>query len=198
MRLFFDRKKKSAGFSMIEFLAWTALAGLAAAGVMAYKSKGNTTATANQMVAAMSNLQQNLTTFMAPSGYNGLTAQTVNQMGLAVAPLTVSGSGASTVINDAWGNAMTFTGNAAGATGTYVITIGGTTTPLSTEACVAIVNGLVNSADDVNVGASTAVTTTSGLVGGGTTVKSASTSYSAASAATGCAATNPVIGFQFH
>jgi hypothetical protein len=135
-------------------------------------------------------------TYFGPAGtYNGITAASVNGMSLVSQPLTWDG----TNIRDPWGNIINIVGNAAGAAPSFVITLGGSTSPLDKEACTGMATGLGNGADTVRAGGTTAaVTTTNGIIGGGNIYKTTAGVLSVPNLSTGCTDTNPVIGLQFH
>lgn len=189
--------RKQQGFGLVEILIVLVIAGALIAAAIARQGKAENKRLANETAATLSNLVTTVRAFRAPSGtYNGLSATEINNMNVVGQPL--SWNSGTTSINDPWGNALAFVGNAAGAAPTYVVTIGGTTGPLDKEVCNILATTLVNTADVVNIGASTAITTTNGLVGGGSAYKTAGGTPNAANLSTGCAATNPVIGLQFH
>lgn len=189
--------KNQGGFGLVEILIVLVIAGALIAAAVARSGKADNKRLANETAATISNVITTLRSVRAPSGtYNGLNAAEVNGMNVVGQPLNWN-SGAST-ITDPWGNATTWTGNAATATPSFVVTIGGTVTPLDKEVCNILATTLVNMADVVNIGASTAITSTNGLVGGGQVYKSAGGTPNASNLSTGCSSTNPVIGLQFH
>lgn len=188
---------KQRGFGLVEILIVLVIAGALIAAAVARSGKADNKRLANETAATLSNIITTLRSVRAPSGtYNGLSATEVNGMNVVGQPLTWNSTGST--INDPWGNATAWVGNASGATPTFVVTIGGTVTPLDKEVCNILATTLVNMADVVNVGASTAITTTNGLVGGGSAYKTAGGTPNASNLSTGCSATNPVIGLQFH
>lgn len=186
---------KQAGFGLVEMLIVLVIVGAIIGAVVSRQGKADNKRMANEVSATLSTLLTTLRSVRAPSGtYNGLAAAEVNGMNVVAQPLTWNG----TTINDPWGNPMGFVGNAAAAAPTFVVTIGGTVNPLDKEVCNILATTLVGVADVVNIGASTAITTTNGLVGGGSAYKAAGGTPNAANLSTGCQTTNPVIGLQFH
>lgn len=190
-------KKSQRGFSLIETMIVLALIGTAVGLALVYQSRAQAAQQANGTVSAITNMAGKIRTFYAPTGsYAGISGTVVNGMSLVNQPLTWNAT--ATSVMDPWGNAMAFVGNAAGATPTFVVTIGGTTSALDKEVCNTIASALVNGADAVNIGASTGITTTNGLVGGGSAYKAPGGTPSATNLSTGCTATNPVIALQYH
>lgn len=188
---------KQRGFGLVEILIVLVIAGALIAAAVARSGKADNKRLANETAATLSNVITTLRSVRAPSGtYSALAATEVNNMNVVGQPLTWN-SGGST-INDPWGNPTSWTGNAAAATPSFVVTIGGTVTPLDKEVCNILATTLVNMADVVNIGTSTAITTTNGLVGGGNVYKAAGGTPNASNLSTGCASANPVIGLQFH
>lgn len=190
-------KRHQGGFNLIETMIVLALIGAAVGVALVYQSRAQASQQANGTISAVSNIASKLRTFYAPTGsYAGLSGTVVNGMALVMQPLTWNGT-ASRVM-DPWGNAMTIVGNAANATPTFVITIGGTTAALDREVCTTVASALVNGADAVRVGAFADITTTDGLVGGGNAYKSMGGTPSVTDLAAGCQAANPVIALQYH
>lgn len=189
--------RKQAGIGLVEILITLVIVGAILAAVVARQNKADNKRLANESVATISNLISTLRSVRAPSGsYNGLAGTEVNGMNVVNQPLTWNAT--TTTINDAWGNPVIFVGNAAGAAPTFVVTLGGTVNPMDREVCNILATSLVGLADVVNIGTSTAITTTNGLVGGGSAYKTAGGTPNAANLSTGCSATNPVIGLQLH
>lgn len=188
---------KQAGIGLVELLIVLVVAGGLIVAVLARQEKAENKRLANETASSISTAVATIRTIRSPSGtYAGLTPTEVNNMNLVEKPMTWN-AGTST-INDAWGNPVGFIGNAAAARGTFVVTLGGTVDPLDPEVCNLIASQLVQTADVVHVGASTTVTTTNGLVSAGSVYKAAGGQPDGSALATGCAATNPVIAFQYH
>jgi prepilin-type N-terminal cleavage/methylation domain-containing protein len=186
---------KQVGFTLIELMIVLGIIGLMVGSLLVYQSRASSNSQTKDMITAVSNMASKIRTYYQAQGtYNGLSASAINGMALVTSPLTWDG----TNIRDAWGNAMQFVGNASGAAPSFVITIGGTTSALDKEACTGMTTGLGNAADVVQVGASTAITTTNGLAGGGSAYKTSSGTISVSNMTTGCGATNPVIALQYH
>lgn len=186
---------KQAGYGLVEILIGLVIVGALIAAVVARQNKADNKRLANDTSATLSNLITTMRSVRAPSGtYNGLASAEVNGMNVVGAPLSWNG----TTITDPWGNPLQFVGNAANAAPTFVVTVGGTVTPLDREVCNIIATQLVGIADVMNIGTSTAITTTNGLVGGGSAYKTAGGTPTAANLATGCQAANPVIAMQMH
>lgn len=193
---FAAKLKKSAGFTLIEIMVALGIIGAGAAVVLYYQGRAQTNAMTKDTVTAVSNMASKIKTYYAAQGtYNGISAAAINNMSLVAQPLTWDG----TNIRDAGGNVVNIIGNAAGAAPSFVITLGGATSPLDKEACTGMSTGLGNGADTVRVGGTTtAVTTTNGVIGAGNVYKTTAGVLSMTNLATGCNDTSPVIGLQFH
>lgn len=188
---------RQGGFGLVEILIVLVIVGAMIGAAISRQGKADNKRLANETAATIANLITTLRSVRAPSGtYNGLTSTEVNGINVVSQPLSWN-SGGST-INDPWGNPLGFVGNAAGVAPTFVVTIGGTVNPLDREVCNILATTLVNMADVVNIGASAALTTTNGLVGGGSVYKAAGAIPNAANLSAGCQATDPTIGLQFH
>lgn len=185
---------KQKGLTLVELLISLVVIGAILSAVISRQNKADNKRMANETTATLSNVITTMRSVRAPSGtFNGLSASEVNGMNVIGAPLAWNG----TAIIDPWGNPLAFVGNAAAAAPSFVVTIGGTVSPLDKEVCNILATQLVGIADAVNIGASTAITTTNGLIGGGSVYKAAGGTPNAANLSTGCQATNPVIGLQF-
>jgi type II secretory pathway pseudopilin PulG len=190
-------KRSQTGLSLIETMIVLALIGTAVGLALVYQSRAQAAQQAIATVSALTNMAGKVRTFYAPTGsYTGISGSVINGMSLVNQPLTWNAT--ATSVMDPWGNAMTFVGNAVGATPTYVITIGGTTSPLDKEVCNTIATAMVSGADAVNIGASASITTTAGVAGGGSAYKLAGGIPNASNLSVGCQAENPVIALQFH
>lgn len=191
-------QKKHHGFTLIEIMITLAIIGAAVAVVLVYQNRAESGAKVSQTVTAMTNMTSKIKGFYASAGtYTGLDAKQINSMGLVTQPLTAIVNAGATTMYDPWGNVMGVAGNAANATPTFVITIGGNVNKLTAEECVSLATNLANGADVVNVGDSTVITTNNGLVGGGSAYK-AGNAVVMANLTTGCGANNPTIGLQYH
>lgn len=188
--------KKSKGFTLIEIMIALGIIGAATAVVLGYQSMAQRNAQTKDTITAVSNMASKIKTYYAAQGtYNSISAAAINGMSLVTQPLTYDG----TNIRDAGGNTVSIVGNAVGAAPSFVITLGGTASPLDKEACTGMTTGLGNGADVVRVGGTTtAVTTTNGVVGGGHTYKANTGVTDMGNLSTGCQETSPVIGMQFH
>lgn len=188
-------RKKALGFTLIEIMVALGIMGAGVSIVLFYQGRAQATSSAKDATSAIANMVSKAKTYFAGAGsYNAITPAVLNSMGLVTQPLTWDG----TNIRDPWGNVMGIAGNAAGTAPTFVATIGGATSAIDREVCTALATALANGADAVNIGASTAITTTNGIVGGGSAYKTTAGVLSIVNLNTGCTATNPTIGLQFH
>ena len=207
--------KKQLGFSMIELMVVLAVIGAAIATVLIYQQRAQSNNQANNVVQAQTSMVNKIRMFLGPSGtYNALSTAAVIAMNVAISPLIVNATAGT--INDPWGNALTFTGNAAvaGSPTSFVITIGGTTAAIDHESCNIIASSLVNGADVVHIGLTANLTTgvlgsiTQGTLNGTATAgntagnlklyKAANGVPDGAALAVGCGLALPVIGLQYH
>ena len=188
--------RKQYGFTLTELLVVLVAVAIILGGIALRGMKTDNKRQANDMATSYSSLVSMVHSVRSQTGtYNGLTSAEINGMNVVVDPLKWDG----TNITDPWSNPITFAGNAANTAMTWAVTIGGTVNPLDREVCNILATILAKSADVVNIGTSTAVTITNGLVSGGSVYKaSSSATPSAANLSTGCQAANPVIGLQYH
>ncbi len=190
--------KNQKGFTVIEALIviGLALAGLAL--VLSNSTKAGNKSNVKDAVTTASNMVTVVHDNLASSGsFNAVTTAVVNGLSVVDAPFTYDG----TNIRDPYGNVVNFVGNAstAGTAPTFVMTFGGATNPITSADCSTFAKGIVSKADIVRIGASTSMTTTNGLAGGGSVYKaSAGATPDIAALTTGCATTNPQIVMQFH
>jgi prepilin-type N-terminal cleavage/methylation domain-containing protein len=189
------KKRLELGFSLIELIIVLAIIAASVALILDRQSKAQESNKSNDTVQAVSYMVSKIKTFYASSGsYTGLSAAVINGMSLLNQPLKWDGS----AILDAWNNPLGVSGNAASGTPSFALTIGGSVNALSKETCSALATALASGADVVNVGSSTEVQMSAGVVSGGSVYKSSSGALTVGNVATGCSSTNPVIGLQFH
>jgi prepilin-type N-terminal cleavage/methylation domain-containing protein len=189
------KKRLELGFSLIELIIVLAIIAASVALILDRQSKAQESNKSNDTVQAVSYMVSKIKTFYASSGsYTGLSAAVINGMSLLNQPLKWDGS----AILDAWNNPLGVSGNAASGTPSFALTIGGSVNALSKETCSALATALASGADVVNVGSSTEVQISAGVVSGGSVYKSSSGALTVSNVATGCSSTNAVIGLQFH
>jgi hypothetical protein len=188
-------KAQQGGWAMIETLSAITIGAVIGAGIMGLVNQataGNQSQDVGTKIADVATkIQKN---YKLRGSYDTLTPAAVKGMGLATAPLTWVT--ATSKIQDPWGNVVNVSGNTAGASATFGITVGGTTSPLDKATCTDIATQLVSGADVINVGA--AATVANGLVSGGTAYKAAATAPDPAVLATACDGATPVIAIQYH
>jgi prepilin-type N-terminal cleavage/methylation domain-containing protein len=198
-------QKKHGGFTLIETMIAVAVIGAAIALVLVHHRQVESNERVSGTVAAVSNMASKIRTYYRSLGsYNSLGSIQLSTLGFAIPPLTSYGG----VIYDPWGSMMNMSGNAAGASFTFTITVGGgglvgpgqpASIPLTSEECVSLATQLANGADRVNVGDRATVTFGNGLAGGGMQYKAVNgLSMANLIDAAGCGAAHPMIVFQYH
>jgi len=192
---FKHHKAQQGGWTMVEVLSAITISGVLVGGVMALYNQATASNQSQNVGSTVSDMASKIQkNFQRKGSYDTLTPTAVNGMGLVNAPLAwVS---ATSKVQDPWGNVMNISGNSAGASPTFGITVGGTSTPIDKATCTDITTQLASSADVINVGA--AATVANGLVSGGTAYKAAGTLPDPAVLATACAGATPVIALQWH
>lgn len=186
------KKKLNSGFALGEMLLAVAIvAVLVGIGAVVYGNlRGGINADdqAAKTISLVSDIQKN---YRNAGTFGTLTAAEINKLLLLQKPLKFDG----TNVVDAYGNVMVVSGG----TTSFVLTIGGTTNPVSNADCAAIANRLgAGVATNINIGtAATAGTgATAGQVTGGNVFKAGSV-ITQTNLTTGCNEANPVIASMF-
>lgn len=183
-------KSRSKGFTLIEIMIALAIMGTAIAAVLYYQGKTEGSQKAQATVQDTTSLASKIKAMYGPQNtYTGITAADFDKMGIVPAGFTVTAG----VINDAYGNTMTFTGGPT----TFTISIGGTIGPLQKEECAAIATGIRGNAMAIQVGAAAAGAAGIATPAAGSTYKAADGTLNAGNLATGCATASPKVVMQF-
>ena len=194
-----NRQTTSRGFSLIELIIVLAIIAGGIALILYRQSKTEEATRVSDEVQSISFMVSKIKSFFSSTGsYETLVTATPVQMSLLAAPLKLNGTDR---IVDAWGNAVEILGNAAGASPSFAITIGGAS--MGRDTCAALASALAGGADSVSVGQVTALsssagTASSGTITGGSLYKSSSNVINIQNLGAGCSSANPQIGLQFH
>jgi hypothetical protein len=185
-------RSAGAGFALSELLLAVAVIALLigiSAGAYAFLRGGiNADDQATKTISLAADIQKN---WRNAGSYATLAPAEINKLALIQKPLKWDG----TNVQDGYGNTMAVSGGAT----SFVLTIGGTTNPVSKEDCASIANRLANGvATNVNIGTTATAGTggSSGQVTGGNVFK-LGTTINQASLGTGCNEANPVIAAMF-
>jgi prepilin-type N-terminal cleavage/methylation domain-containing protein len=194
-----SRQNADRGFSLIELIIVLAIVAGGIALILHRQAKTEEATRVSDEVQSISFMVSKIKSFFASTGsYETLTSSTPIQMSLLNAPLKLSGTDR---IVDAWGNSVEILGNAAGASPSFAVTIGGAS--MGRDTCAALASALAGGADSVSVGQVSALsalagTAASGTISGGSVYKSSSNVTNIQNLGLGCSSANAFIGLQFH
>lgn len=181
-------KKKSIGFTLLEFLIVIAVIGGLIAGVLILQGQANSGVTTNKAVRSITLIEGKVRQLFASSGsYVKLTPAFLNGVALIPEPFKYVG----TNMLDPYGNTMSVNGGAS----SFALTVGGTTAPLDKEVCASLASDLSSSATTIRIGS--AATAAVGVIAGGNVYKATGGVVDEAALATGCAETATVIAYQY-